>query len=42
MNNLPNELQYLIYQYKHNIEFNEVMNELKNIKCVAFLILIWD
>ena len=29
MNNLPNELQYLIYEYKHNIEFNEVMNELK-------------
>ena len=36
MNNWPNELQYLIYEYKHNIEFNEVMNELKKIKMRCF------
>ena len=29
MNQLPNELRYKIYEYKHNIEFNKVMKELK-------------
>ena len=34
--NLPNEILYLIYQYKHNIEFNDVMNELKKITIRCF------
>jgi len=36
MNNLPNEILYLVYQFKHNIEFNDVMNELKKIKMRCF------
>ena len=31
MNYLPDDVLYLIYQYKHNIEFNDVMKELKQI-----------
>ena len=29
MDTLPNDIKYKIYEYKHNIEFNEVMKELK-------------
>ena len=36
MNQLPNELRYKIYEYKHNIEFNDVMNELKKITIRCF------
>ena len=36
MNQLPIELQYKIYEYKHNIGFNDVMNELKKIKMRCF------
>lgn len=36
MNQLSNDLLYLIYKYKHNIEFNDVMDELKRIKMRCF------
>ena len=34
--NLPDDVLIKIYEYKHNIEFNEVMNELKKIKMRCF------
>ena len=32
MNNLPYEVLYKIYEYKHQLEYKDVINELKNIK----------
>ena len=36
MNQLPNELQYKIYEYKHNIGFNDVMKEFKKMTIRCF------
>ena len=36
MNNLPNEILYLVYQFKHNIEFNGVMKEFLKITIRCF------
>ena len=35
-NKLPNDVEHLIYYYKHNLEFVEVMNELLQVKINVF------
>ena len=34
MNNLPDDVQYIIYKYKHQLEFNDVLNELTYSVCL--------
>ena len=36
--NLPYEVLYTIYKYKHQLEYVNVMDELKNIAIKCFLI----
>ena len=36
MNSLPEEIEYIIYKYKHQLDFKDVMKELKKLTIRCF------
>ena len=36
MNSLPEEIQYTIYKYTHQLEYSDIMGELKQITIRCF------
>ena len=40
METLPEEIQYTIYKYKHQLEYKHIIDELTNLRIKCFLILI--
>ena len=36
MNSLPEEIEYIIYKYKHQLDFKDVMKEFKKLTSRCF------
>ena len=37
MNSLPEEIQYTIYKYKHQLEYKHIIDELKKLRIECFV-----